>query len=114
MLKFPKQKTKRKRKSHKKSIMHQKDGTCYLCMKLNSDFRIWPYTEEHHIFDGPNRPISEAEGLKVYLCFEHHRGTGGVHADIRLMRLLQQDAQRAYEWTHSRAEFLYLIGKNYL
>ena len=30
------------------------------------------------------------------------------------MRLLQQDGQRAYERTHSREEFMALIGRNYL
>ena len=30
------------------------------------------------------------------------------------MLLLQQDAQKAYERTHTRAEFMVLIGKNFL
>lgn len=114
-MKYPKQKRRKKRKEHKPSILHQKDGTCYLCIKLRKDYRIHPVVHEHHIFGGPNRQISEAEGLKVYLCLEHHLwGRQAVHNNHEIMRLLQQDGQRAYERTHSREEFMTLIGRNYL
>ena len=112
---YPKQKRRKKRKEHKPSILHQKDGTCYLCIKLRKDYRIHPVVHEHHIFGGPNRQISEAKGLKVYLCLEHHLwGHQAVHNNHEIMRLLQQDGQRAYERTHSREEFMALIGRNYL
>ena len=105
----------RKRKKHKASILHCKDGTCYLCIKLKGDYHKYPVVHEHHIYDGPNRRHSEAEGLKVYLCPEHHViGREAVHNNSKNMRLLQQDAQRAYEKTHSREEFMELIGRNYL
>lgn len=115
-LMFPKTAAKKKRKRHKESILNEKDGTCYLCMRLHNDRRIYHYTEEHHIFGGnPNRDISEAEGLKVYLCPDHHQiGPEAVHNNHDNMLLLQQDAQRAYEQTHSREEFMGLIGRNYL
>ena len=73
--------------------------------------------EEHHIFFGTaNRKVSEKNGLKVWLTSEEHRGTYGVHGklgrdlDIRL----KQDAQKKYEETHTREEFIKLIGKRYL
>ena len=73
--------------------------------------------EEHHIFFGTaNRKISEKNGLKVWLTAEEHRVTYGVHGkhgknlDIKL----KQEAQRKYEETHTREEFIKLIGKNYL
>ena len=73
--------------------------------------------EEHHIFFGTaNRKVSEKNGLKVWLTVEEHRGTYGVHGkygrdlDIKL----KQEAQRKYEETHTREEFIKLIGKNYL
>lgn len=73
--------------------------------------------EEHHIFFGTaNRKVSEKNGFKVWLTTEEHRGTYGVHGkfgrglDIKL----KQDAQRKYEETHTREEFIKLIGKNYL
>ena len=112
---YPKQKSKKKRKIHKASILHKKDGTCYLCARLNGDYS-YKYTEEHHVFGGKaNRVISEAEGLKVYLCLYHHReGPEAVQNNRENNRLVQQDAQRAFEKTHTRKEFMDLIGRNYL
>ena len=75
------------------------------------------YTEEHHIFFGTgNRKISEKYGLKVYLCYEHHRGTNGVHGKNgrQLDLKLKERVQRTYEQTHTREEFMRIIGKNYL
>lgn len=115
MMKLPKPLKSKKRKKHKPSIMHTRDGTCYLCMKLNKDYRRHQTLHEHHVYGGPNRPISEAEGMKVYLCLEHHIiGPEAVHNNHENMRLLQQDAQRVYEQTHTRQEFMGLIHRNYL
>ena len=100
---YPKPQRKKKRKKHKASILHCKDGTCYLCMKLKGDYRRYPVVHEHHIYDGPNRKNSEAEGLKVYLCLDHHiMGPEAVHNNHKNMRILHRDGQRAYERTHSR------------
>ncbi len=104
-----------KKKKHKPSLLHCKDGTCYLCMLLHDDYRTHYPLHEHHIFGGPNRKISEAEGLKVYLCLNHHTvGPVAVHNNQTNMRLLQQEGQRAYEQTHTRTEFMELFGRNYL
>lgn len=113
---FPKPKRKKKRKKHKESIMQNKeDRHCYLCMKLHNDYRCHTIMHEHHIFGGPNREISEAEGLKVYLCLDHHiDGPEAVHNNIQNMRILQQDGQSAYERTHTREEFVDLFGRNYI
>ena len=114
-LMFPKPVNKKKRKRHKQSILHCKDGTCYLCIKLNDDRQIHRTVHEHHVYDGPNRGISEAEGFKVYLCPDHHMfSTQAVHTNIDNMRLLQQECQRVYEQTHTRKEFMALIGRNFL
>lgn len=105
---------KKKRRKHKQSILHQRDGTCFLCI-LNSDYRYHKVLHEHHIFGGANRPISEAEGLKVYLCVPHHvDGPEAVHNNADNMLLLRQIGQKGFEKTHSREEFMELIGKNYL
>lgn len=112
---YPKKPARKKRKSHKASIMQEKDGTCYLCVLLQQDYRTHSYLEEHHIYGGPNRDKSEAEGLKVYLCLRHHRtGPEAVHNNAEIMRLLRQQGQIAYEQTHSREEFRKLMGKSYL
>ena len=88
--------------------MRQTKGNCIICGN--------PYTEEHHVFFGKNRKVSDRNGFTVWLCPEHHRGPYGVHGkyghelDIRL----KQEAQRAFEQEHTREEFLQLIGRNYL
>ena len=116
MLMYPKETGKRKRrKHHPPSILHPDDGTCYLCRRLNHDYRIRGNLEEHHVFGGPNRRISEEHGFKIKLCQEHHRtGPEAVHQNIKSMRLLQEEVQRSYEKTHTRKQFMELIGRNYL
>jgi len=114
---FPKKSKKKKRLRHPPSILHNKaDRTCYLCMLLDQNYRRYRNLHEHHIYGGlANRPISEAEGLKVYLCLHHHEfSEEAVHGNKEIMELLRQEGQRAFERTHTREEFMKLIGKNYL
>ena len=116
-LKFPKKPGTKRRKKYKASILQNRsDGTCYLCVRLHGDYRIHKYREEHHIFPGnPGRKLSEAEGLKVYLCLEHHRtGPGAVHRNPQISRILQQDAQTKYEKIYSTEQFMKLFGRNYI
>lgn len=111
---FPKPRKKKKRKIHKKSILRTKKGVCYLCSRLNGDY--WQkYTEEHHILYGSGkREISEAEGLKVYLCPEHHcTGQQAVHNNREMRELLCAIAQVEYESEHSHEEWMRIAGKNY-
>lgn len=59
--------------------------------------------------------FEQAEGLKVYLCLEHHiSGKEAVHNNAEMMRLLREDGQKAFEQNHTREEFMELFGKNYL
>ncbi|MBE5922636.1 MAG: hypothetical protein E7269_07785 [Lachnospiraceae bacterium] len=105
---------KKKRKQHKASILHKKDGTCYLCAILDNS-HCQQYVQEHHIFGGPNRIHSEAEGLKVYLCLKHHTsGPVAVHNNADIMQILHEAGQRAYECEHTREQFTAKFGKNYL
>ena len=114
-LMFPKHPKKKKRLKHRKSILHVKNGTCYLCMSLDGDYNRGKITEEHHIFGGPNRKHSEAAGLKVHLCVEHHRtGPKAVHRNQEINDLLHIKGQQAFERDHTRKEFMGMIGKNYL
>lgn len=102
-----------KKKKHKGSILQQ-DRYCYLCDLLDHRYMVRGL-QEHHIFGGPNRANSEAEGLKCWLCISHHiQGPEAVHNNIGNMRLLQQKAQQAYEQNHTREDFVRLIGRNYL
>lgn len=70
---------------------------------------------EHHIFFGKNRRISEENGFKVWLRSDwHNMSSHGVHSNPDLDLRLKQDCQRKFEETHTRDEFMKLIGKNYL
>lgn len=74
------------------------------------------YTEEHHVaFGGGKRSTSEANGIKVYLCWKHHKeGKEAVHncraTRERLCRILQEE----YEKTNTREQWMEKFGKNYL
>lgn len=112
---YPKVKKTKRRKVHKASILHSKDGTCYLCMKLDQNSGKHKTLHDHHVFGGANRSISEAEGMKVYLCLRHHiDGPEAVHNNQRNMRIIQEDAQKVYELTHTREQFIERFGRNYL
>ena len=70
-----------------------------------------------HIFAGGRRQISEREGFWVYLIGRlHNQSNEGVHGKNghELDLKLKQDCQRKYEETHSREEWMLLLGKNYL
>ena len=70
---------------------------------------------KHHIYGGPNRRISEAHGFWIWLSPEwHNLSNHGVHYDRNLDWKIKQDCQRKYEETHTREEFMALIGRNYL
>jgi hypothetical protein len=91
-----------------KSIIQDRKE-CIICGSWN--------VEDHHIFFGAaKRKISEKYGLKVWLCPTHHRGTNGVHGKNghKLDMQLKQLGQKAFEWKHTREEFLERFGKNYL
>ena len=107
---FPKKtKAKKKRTSHPASILGSRKGRCYLCGR-------YCQTEEHHIFGGPNRTLSEQYGLKVYLCWECHQfGPHAVHKDSAVMEELHRQGQEAFEnQIGSRTEFMRIIGRNWL
>lgn len=102
----------------KKSILQDHDGGCYLCEKQGV-FRTYKNLHKHHIYGGPNRHISEREGFFVWLCPHHHTGDAeGSHAAVHFnhenAQILHEDCQREYEKTHTREEFMQLIGRNYL
>lgn len=114
-LRFPKEKTKKRTRKHGKSILHVKNGTCWLCMELHDDFRIHPVTHKHHIFGGPNRWKSEEDGLFVWLCVDHHEtGEEAVHMNHHIMTIMHIAGQQAYEKIRSRREFMERYGKNYV
>ena len=92
-----------------KSIL-QSEKECYI---TGSTYNL----HKHHIYAGGRRQISEREGFWVYLRGDlHNQSNIGVHGKDghQLDLALKRACQRAYEETHSREEFMALIGKNYL
>lgn len=86
----------------------QSERRCYFCGSM-----LW--LEEHHIYGGRNRKISEKNGFKVILCHrDHNEPPKGVHFNKQRSDQLKADCQRKYEETHTREEFIALIGRNYI
>lgn len=70
---------------------------------------------KHHIYAGSRRKISEKYGFTVYLRADwHNMASYGVHNDKSLDLHLKRLCQSKFEETHSRQEFMKLIGKSYL
>lgn len=100
-----------------KSIMHRKDGTCYLCIKLYGDYSERQTQEHHAIYGRGRRKLSEKYGLKVYLCFRHHTEDGGpeaVHRNAETDRIVKREAQKAFEKRWPELDFREIFGKYYL
>ena len=90
------------------SIMQSKKE-CLICGSNN--------VEQHHVlFGNPKRKMADEDGLWVWLCPDHHRGTYGVHGKYGhdLDTALKITAQEIYERTHSRDEWMARYRRNYL
>lgn len=71
-----------------------------------------PKEDIHHcIFGRGRRQISEREGFIVPLTHEEHMR---VHQDRELQLYFVRKCQTKYEETHTREEWLKLVGRNYL
>lgn len=92
-----------------KSIL-QKEKKCFYCGALYG-------LENHHVFGGPLRKLSEHWGLKVWLCHRHHNEPPeGVHHNREKREELQDFAQRmamkVYGWDID--DFREIFMRNYL
>lgn len=92
----------------RKSIL-QTEKQCWCCLTTEG-------LEYHHIFFGTaNRKISDKHHFTCWLCHEHHTGSNhSVHRDRVLDLVLKKVCQAKYEETHSREDFIKLIGRSYL
>lgn len=97
--------------SHSVSVLQGRERECYITGRTGD-------LHKHHIYYGTgNRAVSDKHGFWVWLIPElHNTSSEGIHkGNIELDTRLKQDCQRAYEAEgHTRAEFIELIGKNYL
>ena len=90
----------------KKSVF-QDEKVCLICGKTP--------VEEHHIFGGFNRKHSDADGLVVYLCHNHHNEPpDGVHFNPKFMLALHKKGQLKYLENHTMDEWMRRYGRNYL
>lgn len=93
-----------------KSIISEKKE-CYVCKTIDN-------LHLHHIMFGKNRKKADKDGLTVYLCYEHHEGTNGVHGrnghnlDIKLKRIAEKRWIEYYNTTIE--DFICSYGKNYI
>ena len=82
------------------------------CYKCGTSYNL----QVHHCIHGNGkRKLSEKYGLKVMLCIHCHTGSNeAVHMnrenDLELIKI----AQKAFEITYSREEFIKIFGRNYL
>lgn len=94
----------------RKSIIQSKKQ-CYVCGSENN-------LHYHHVIFGKNRKKADEDGLTVWLCYEHHEGTNGVHGknghdlDSRLKEVAENIWIEHYNKTEE--DFRKRYGKNYL
>ena len=77
---------------------------CYYChrkLKDNEKFDL------HEVYGGSNRTRSIKNGLVVPLCRI-------CHSSEEIIKYLRIKLQKEYEKTHSREEFIKIIGKSYI
>lgn len=86
----------------------QENKVCWVC---GVNYQL----HSHHIFEGfANRKQSEKYDLKVWLCARHHNMSNeGVHFNKELELKLKRLAQKKFEETHTREEFIKAFGRSY-
>lgn len=63
----------------------------------------------HHIFEGRNRKNSTKYGMIVPLCPYHHNWVHKMN-----YKGFKEQAQKEFEKTHTREEFIKIFGRSYL
>ncbi|MCI8362240.1 MAG: hypothetical protein HFJ41_03775 [Clostridia bacterium] len=103
-----KETTKIKQKSSKLAKLERqrdknltKEGICEYCGNYSK--RLDP----HEVFGGSNRQRSIKHKFVKLICPK-------CHSNERIVNQLRIDTQKQYEKTHTREEFIKIIGKSYL
>ena len=94
-----------------KSIIQNKKE-CFIC-RINYDVTTTNKIYEHHIFEEKQ---SKKYGLKIWLCHRHHATDPrySIHYQRQLDLELKQLAQKKFEESHSREDFIEHFIKSYL
>lgn len=99
-----------------KSILQENIDECYFSKR--TDCLEW-----HHIYGGRQwRSISEREGFKIRLNHWYHNESkckencykGSPHHNREVREKIQAECQAKYEETHSREEFMQLMGRSFI
>ena len=100
-----KQKTSKLQKleRNRKSILTEDLETCYICNGQASEI--------HEIYSGRNRKKSIQDDFCVPVCRRCHQL---ITLNYGLNLRLKMICQEKFEETHTREEFIKIIGKNYL
>ena len=88
----------------------QKDKRCYLSGATDG-------LDKHHIYGAANRKISESNGFWVWLRHDRHIAESPwatPHNCREVDLMLKKECQKKFEESHTREEFMALIGRNYL
>jgi hypothetical protein len=81
---------------------------CYFCHSVT-------HLEKHHVFGGAYRGKSESNNFTVTLChWCHNEPPDGVHFNKDRRNYLKRIAQKEFEQTHTREQFIAEFGKNYI
>ena len=78
---------------------------CFICGRTG-------YLETHHMMNGAFRKKSEKYDLLCKLCRDCHYRVH--HQEGTTIKALKAEAQRRFEQTHSREEWMREFGRNYL
>lgn len=94
-----------------KSIL-QRTEECYFCATTKN-------LHLHHVIHGiANRKLSDEDGLTVYLCWNHHEGSFGVHGinGKEIDTMLKEKAQEVWQryYGKSKEDFIKRYGRSYL
>ena len=91
-----------------KSIFTNDFNTCFLSGACS-------WVEDHHIFFGKNRKNSDKHGMIIPVDhYIHNESPYGIHHNEALNLQVKQFAQREFEKSHTREEFMLIFGENFL
>lgn len=95
----------------KSIIINEDNRQCFICGKRDN-------LHLHHVMFGKNRKNADEDGLTLWLCYDHHEGTNGVHGkyghdlDITLKKIAETQWIKVNNKTED--DFRKRYGKNYL
>lgn len=78
-----------------------KSGRCEFCGKEGK------HLDPHEVYGGSNRQRSIKHKFVKLICRE-------CHSNEKIIEQLRKDVQKEFERTHTREEFIKLIGKSYI